>query len=70
VAKHYLRHYVTRLPNMTTSGIGMVTKGRMGFMPHRIKGVEGLNAILDRASELEEAKQRSIFEVTSERGAH
>ena len=42
VAKHYLRHYPTRLPGMTTSGIGMVTKGRMGFRPHRIQGVEGL----------------------------
>jgi heterodisulfide reductase subunit C len=62
VAKHYLRHYVTRLPGMTTSGIGMVTKGRMGFRPHQIRGLAGLNAILDRATEIEQAKQRSLFE--------
>ena len=47
VAKHYLRHYMTRLPGMTTSGIGMVTKGRMGFRPHKIKSIDGLNAIID-----------------------
>jgi hypothetical protein len=34
-------------------GIAMVTKGRMGFTPHRIHGVEGLRAILARAEELE-----------------
>jgi quinone-modifying oxidoreductase subunit QmoC len=70
VAKHYMRHYITRLPNMTTSGIGMVTKGRMGFRPHRIKGVEGLNAILDRASELEDARQRSLYDAPAKEGAH
>lgn len=62
VAKHYLRHYITRLPSMTTSGLGMVTKGRMGFRPHRIKGVDGLNAILDRASELEATREREALE--------
>ena len=33
----------------------MVTKGRMGFVPHRIKGVTGLRAILAKAAELEAA---------------
>jgi hypothetical protein len=70
VAKHYLRHYMLRLPNMTTSGIGMVTKGRMGFRPHRIKGIEGLNAILARATELEEARQQSLYETPVKEGAH
>jgi hypothetical protein len=70
VAKHYLRHYPLRLPNMASSGMGMVTKGRMGFMPHRIKGLEGLNAILDRASELEDAKQRSLYDAPAKEGAH
>jgi hypothetical protein len=59
-----------RLPNMTTSGIGMVTKGRMGFRPHHIKGIDGLNAILARATELEEAKQRSLFDAPAKEGAH
>lgn len=52
-AKHYLRHYPLRLPGMAPMGIAMVTKGRMGFTPHRIHGVEGLRAILARAGELE-----------------
>jgi len=53
VARHYLRHYPLRLPGMAPMGFGMVTKGRMGFRPHRIKGVRQLQAILDRATELE-----------------
>ena len=68
VAKHYLRHYMTRLPGMTTSGIGMVTKGRMGFRPHKIEGLEGLNAILDRATEIEQAKQRAVFDERPQSG--
>ena len=52
-AKHYLRHYPLRLPGMAPMGIAMVTKGRMGFTPHRIRGVAGLRAILARAEELD-----------------
>jgi heterodisulfide reductase subunit C len=52
-AKHYIRHYPLRLPGMAPMGIAMVTKGRMGFTPHRIRGVAGLRAILARAEELE-----------------
>lgn len=55
VARHYLRHYPLRLPGMAPMGISMLTKGRMGFVPHRIKGIHGLRAILDRAGELEAA---------------
>jgi heterodisulfide reductase subunit C len=57
VARHYLRHYALRLPGMAPMGIGMVTKGRMGFIPHRIRGIAGLRAILARAAELEAAAQ-------------
>jgi quinone-modifying oxidoreductase, subunit QmoC len=55
VARHYLRHYPLRLPGIAPMGIGMVTKGRMGFIPHRIRGIAGLRAILARAGELEAA---------------
>ena len=55
-ARHYLRHYPQRLPGMAPMGVGMVTKGRMGFRPHRIRGVAGLRAILARAAELEAAR--------------
>ena len=53
VARHYLRHFVTRLPGMAPVGLGMVGKGRMGFVPHRIKGTAQLSAILKRAKEIE-----------------
>ena len=55
VARHYLRHYPLRLPGMAPMGIGMVTKGRMDFVPHHITGLPGLRAILARAAELEAA---------------
>lgn len=55
VARHYLRHYPLRLPGIAPMGIGMVTKGRMGFIPHRIRRIAGLRAILARAGELEAA---------------
>jgi heterodisulfide reductase subunit C len=60
VTRHYLRHYATRLPGIAPMGIGMVTKGRMGFIPHKIRGISGLRAILDRAGELEAAGRRPV----------
>ena len=53
VAKHYMRHFPTRIPGMATAGMGMLASGRMELRPHRIKDVMGLQAILDRAQELE-----------------
>jgi len=35
-------------------GLSMVSHSRMGFVPHHIKDVSGLRAILDRAAELEQ----------------
>jgi heterodisulfide reductase subunit C2 len=55
VAAHYLRHYLPRLPGMTPMGVGMVARGRMTFVPHRIKDVAGLRAILARSAEIEAA---------------
>jgi heterodisulfide reductase subunit C len=55
IARHYLRHYPLRLPGIAPMGIGMVTKGRMDFVPHHIRGLTGLNAILAKAGELESA---------------
>ena len=56
VARHYLRHYPLRLPGLAPMGIAMLTKGRMGFVPHRIQGITGLRAMLERAGEMESAE--------------
>jgi len=53
VALHYLRHFPLRLPGMVPMGYGMVTKGRMPFVPHKIKGMDQLKKIMKRAEELE-----------------
>jgi hypothetical protein len=37
-------------------GLGMLTKDRLTFTPTRIKGIEGLKAILVRAKELEASR--------------
>lgn len=57
VARHYLRHYPLRLPGMAPMGIGLVTKGRMGLVPHRIRDIAGLRAILARANELQPSEE-------------
>lgn len=55
-ARHYLRHYLTRLPAMAPMGISMLRSGRMGIMPpKRIHGMLGLKRILARAKDLEAA---------------
>ena len=56
VARHYLRHQVRRLPRMAPMGMSMIARGRIGLTPKRIRGVEGLRAILDRAQALEAAQ--------------
>lgn len=53
VARHYLRHFPLRLPGMAPAGIGMLASGRMGLIPHRIRDVDGLRAILAEAGRLE-----------------
>jgi heterodisulfide reductase subunit C len=52
-SRHYLRYFPLRLPGMMPMGFGMITKGRMPLMPHRIKHMDQLKAILQRAKQLE-----------------
>jgi heterodisulfide reductase subunit C len=51
--RHYLTHYPLRLPGMAGMGLGMLTKKRMHLVPSRIKDMEQLTAILDKAKTLE-----------------
>jgi heterodisulfide reductase subunit C len=53
--RHYLSHFPLRLPGMAPMGWGLLSKGRMDMRPHRIAGITQLQAILDRAKELEAA---------------
>lgn len=54
--RHYLKHYPLRLPGMAPMGFGMLTKKRMDLNPHKIEGIDQLQAILNRAKELEAAQ--------------
>jgi len=54
--RFYLKHHPLRLPGMATMGLGMLSKKRMTMRPHRIKQIDQLKAILDRAKQLELAE--------------
>jgi heterodisulfide reductase subunit C len=51
--RHYLKHFPLRLPGMAPMGLGMIAKGRMAMKPNKIKNMNQLKAILQRASQLE-----------------
>ena len=51
--RHYLKHYPLRLPGMAPMGLGLLTKKRMDIQPHKIEGIDQLQAILEKAKELE-----------------
>jgi len=52
-SRHYLKHFPLRLANMTPMGMGMLSRKRMSLLPKRIKHMDQLTAILERAKELE-----------------
>lgn len=51
--RHYLRHFPLRLPNMLPISLELIRSKRIRIVPHRIKSMDQLKAILERASELE-----------------
>jgi len=48
-----LRHLPMGITGAAAMGVGLLTKGRMDLTPHKIKGMKELDAILQRAKELE-----------------
>jgi len=50
---HMIRHNPFGVFKIAGMGVGMVTKGRMGFTPTKIKDIDGLKAILAKAKQLE-----------------
>ena len=53
MSQHMIRHNPFGVFKIADMGVGMVTKGRISFTPKRIKGMDGLRAILAKAKELE-----------------
>jgi L-lactate utilization protein LutB len=53
-ARHYLRHFLTRLPGMAPMAFGLLRHGRISLLPTRIRGRKQLGAILARAQEIED----------------
>lgn len=50
--RHYLKHFPLRLPSMASMGLGLVAKQRMSITPTRIKNMDQLTKILDKAKEI------------------
>ena len=55
-SRHYLTHFPLRLAGMATMGMGLLTKKRLSVKPRRIKNMNQLSAILEKAKTLELAK--------------
>jgi heterodisulfide reductase subunit C len=53
--RHSLRHTsLINYPGLAQLGMGMLSKGRMNLTPRRIEGLDGLQAILNKADQIEE----------------
>jgi len=61
MSQHMLRHNPFGVFKIADMGLGMVTKGRISFTPKRIKGIEGLRAILAKAKEIEAEDDAKIL---------
>jgi heterodisulfide reductase subunit C len=61
MSQHMLRHNPFGVFKIADMGISMVTKGRLSFTPKRIKGIDGLKAILAKAKELEAEDDAKIL---------
>ncbi len=51
---YHLMHHPLGMPKMVPMAMGLLTKGRMSLVPKRIKHMDKLKAILNKAKELEE----------------
>ncbi|HRQ39950.1 MAG TPA: 4Fe-4S dicluster domain-containing protein [Chloroflexota bacterium] len=51
--RHFLRHRPTGLRDTAQMGLGLLTKGRMDLSPQKIEQMPQLQAILNRAKEVE-----------------
>lgn len=54
--RHWLRHSPLRLVGSAGFGLGMLSKDRMDLRPKKIKAIDQLKAILDKAKELDEVE--------------
>ena len=55
--RHYLRHQPLQLLGKAQMGLGMLSKDRLELVPTKIDNIEQLQAILERAKEIEEVGQ-------------
>jgi heterodisulfide reductase subunit C len=53
--RYHLRYNPLGMMSMATMGMGMLRRGRMDLTPTRIKGLDGLKAILAKAKAMESA---------------
>ena len=59
-SRFYLTHKPSSLLRMGPLGLSMFQKGRMSLMPTRIRQVDQLRAIIDRAKELDNGSEGGV----------
>lgn len=68
--RHYLKHFPLRLPGMSPMAFGMLTKERMAIKPRRIRNIQQLKAILERAKQLETSSHENNGPKHAKGGRH
>lgn len=53
--RYHLRHHPMDMLKMAPIGLGMLRRKRLGLMPRKIRGLDQLKKILNKAHQLEEA---------------
>ena len=51
--RHHLKHRLSSMAAAARLGLGMLSRDRMNLAPQRIEGLDQLQAILERAKEME-----------------
>ena len=52
--RNFLQHSPVELYRMATMGLGMLSRERLDLTPHRIENIDQLQAVLNKAKEIEE----------------
>lgn len=59
--RQFLRHHPLDVFKVAPMGLGMLTRGRMDLTPHRIQHLDELQAILERAKELDKELMAEVM---------
>lgn len=59
--RQFLRHHPLDIFKVAPMGLGMLSRGRMDLTPHRIRHIDELRAVLERAKELDQELMAEVM---------